>query len=114
MDNLLKDHRWPTSRPAVGLEWETMLKRDVSVLPGRILIALGVEHLQRLNNAAASVARANDRIDITAFSRNVGIGEALAKLLDLLRAQLCQCLFPRLAIGAISWRPGRTRAYTQC
>ena len=70
-----------------------MLKRYVSVLTGWIFIALGVEHLERLNDAAASVARANDGIDITAFSRNVRIRKALTKLLDLFRAQLCQSLF---------------------
>ena len=50
----------------------------------RVLVALGLQHLQCLDQLLAGFARLDDGVDIPALGGDVGIGEALAKLFDLL------------------------------
>ena len=58
-------------------------QRYVPVLLGRILGAFVLQHLERLNQLAARIARTNHRVEIAALGRDIRIGEAFAELLDL-------------------------------
>src|SRR5271167_2767853 len=69
--------------PAPVCEFLPFLQRYVPVLLGRVLGALVLQHVERLNQLAAGVARTNDGVKVSAFGRDVGVGEALAKLFDL-------------------------------
>ncbi len=53
------------------------------MLLGRVFVALVLQHIERLNQLAPGVARANHRVQLSSFCRYVRIGEAVAKLLDL-------------------------------
>src|SRR3954466_5752566 len=63
------------------------LQWDVSVLLGWVLVALGVEHLQRIDQLLAGVARSEDRIYISLFRGDVRIGESVADRVGLFFAQ---------------------------
>ena len=52
----------------------------------RVLIPLGPEHLQRLDQLLAGLARLDDRIDESTIGGYVGVCQALAELFDLLLA----------------------------
>ncbi len=49
----------------------------------RVLIPLGLQHGQRLNQFLAGLAGLDDGIDVASLCRHVGIGKALAKLFNL-------------------------------
>src|SRR5271157_255186 len=53
------------------------------MLLGRVLVALVLQHIERLNQLAARVSGTNYRVEIAALGGNVRIGEAFAELLDL-------------------------------
>ena len=60
-------------------------KRNIPVLLGGFLSRL-VSSISRAWMISAGVAGADDAVDIAAFGRNVGIGKAVAELLDFLGA----------------------------
>ena len=51
-----------------------------------VLVALSLKHLQRLNQALAGFAGLNNGIDVAAFGCDVGVGEAVGELFNLLLA----------------------------
>src|SRR5262249_18283534 len=62
-----------------GSGWSAS-QRDVPVVLGRVLVALGREDLERLDQLPASVAGLDDFVDVPAFGGGVWIGELLAVL----------------------------------
>src|SRR5258708_15378587 len=59
-----------------------VLQRNVAVLPGRVLVALGLEAGQCGDEFRAGLAGVDDLVDEPARRRDVGIGELLAEFLD--------------------------------
>jgi hypothetical protein len=55
-------------------------QRYIPMLLRRILIALGVEHLQRLDELFAGVARLDGRVQEAALGGDLGIGKVVAEL----------------------------------
>src|SRR5262249_26028890 len=55
-------------------------QRNIPVLLRRIAVALGVEHLERLDEAPPGVPRLDDLVHVAALRRHEGIGELLAIL----------------------------------
>src|SRR5256885_14014347 len=68
-----------------------MSKRNIAMLLRWVLVALGVEHLQRSDQAAASVARLDHRINVAALGRNIGVRESIAEFFDLLLPRRIHC-----------------------
>ena len=60
------------------------LQRYIPMLLRRVFVPLGLQHLQRLDQLLAGLARLNHGIDESAIGGNVGIGEAVAEFFDLL------------------------------
>src|SRR6202008_780803 len=58
-----------------------------SVLLWRVLVALRLQHFERLNQLLSRFTRLNDRVEESAVSGNVGVSEAVAKLLNFLLAE---------------------------
>src|SRR5207237_1290640 len=56
------------------------LQRNISVLLRRILVALGLQHLQPVDEPFARLARLDHSINIAALGSDVRIGKALAEL----------------------------------
>jgi len=52
------------------------------VLLGRVLVALGLEHLERVDQALAGLARLDDGVHVAALGRDVGVGELVLELQD--------------------------------
>ena len=63
------------------------LERDVAVLLGGVLVALGGGHLQAGDDLAPRVAGQDDLVDEAAVGGHVGVGELLAELGHALRAR---------------------------
>src|SRR5439155_1449420 len=63
------------------------LQRNISVLLGRIHVALGFEHPERGDEFGAGVAGLDHVVDGAAPGGNLRVGEAVAERLDLLPAQ---------------------------
>ena len=59
------------------------LERYIPVLLGRVFVPLGFQHLQRLDQLFACLARLDDSIHESAVGGDVGVGEAVAEFLDL-------------------------------
>src|SRR5581483_9241490 len=64
------------------------LQRYIPVLLRRILVPLGLQHLQRLDQFLPRLPRLNDSIQESPIGRHIRIGKAVAKLFNLLRPQL--------------------------
>ena len=58
------------------------LQRDIPVLFRRVLVALGREHRQGLDQLFAGFVGLDDGVDEAAFGGNIGVGKTLAKLRD--------------------------------
>src|SRR6516162_5242584 len=58
-------------------------QRYVPVFLRRVFVALVFQHIQSLDQLAAGVAGADDGVEVSALGGDVGIGEAVAELLDL-------------------------------
>src|SRR5262245_7577350 len=66
----------------------TFLERNVAVLFRGIFIAFGFEHLQRLNELLTGFVRLDYGVDKAALGGDIGIGESVPELVDLLTAHL--------------------------
>src|SRR5258707_15705405 len=62
-------------------------ERNIPMLLRRVFVALGLEHLQRVDQLFARFARLDDGVHVAALGGNVRIGKALAKFFDLLLAR---------------------------
>ena len=58
------------------------LQRDVPVLSRGVLIALVLEHVERVDEARPGLSRVDDVVHISPCGGDVGVGELLAILLD--------------------------------
>ena len=64
----------------------------------RILIALGIEHLQTIDQLLARFSRTNHGVHVTTLCRDIGISKTFAELLYLLTALALENL-PALGFG---------------
>ena len=53
----------------------------------RVLVALGLEHLQRIDQLFARLLRTDHSVNIAAFGGNVRAGKAVAKFFNLFIAR---------------------------
>src|SRR5450432_31610 len=60
-----------------------VLQRNIPMLLRRILVSLGLQHLQGLNQFLAGLARLDDGVHVATIGGDVGIGEAFAEFFDL-------------------------------
>src|SRR5438309_12098584 len=79
--------RWPCSGWGGSAEWSrwiamAALQRDVAVLPRRDLLALRLEHPQRLDQLRPGLGGLDDIIDVTALRGDVRVAELLLVRLD--------------------------------
>src|SRR4051812_5604076 len=72
---------------AIPVTRGNQLQRNVSVLLGRVLVTLGVEHLQRINQFFAGLARADDCVHVALFRSDIRIGESVTELVRLFFAK---------------------------
>src|ERR1700686_4968096 len=77
------------------------LERDVAVLLRRIFVAFAFEHFEGVDDFLASVARADHGVYIAAFGGDVGVGEAIAELLDFFGAHFVQGGLTGEPVGAL-------------
>ena len=70
----------------MGQRADSDLQRDVAVLLGRILIALVAQHGKRRDQLSSRETRLDDLVDVSPLGGDVGIGELLLVLRDLLLA----------------------------
>src|SRR4051812_34334992 len=63
-------------------------ERDVAVFLGWVLVALGLEHLERIDELFAGLARLDDGVDVAALGGDIRIGELVLELFDEFRARL--------------------------
>src|SRR5262245_1557697 len=59
------------------------LQRNIPVLLRRVLVALAVEHLQRLDQAPPRLARRDHRVYVSSLGSDVRIGKELAEFFNL-------------------------------
>src|ERR1700692_132723 len=77
--------QWSDGRPRPSTTAPaTTLQRDIPVLLSRVLVALVLQHVQRLDELLARLSRLNHRIDKSAIGGHVRIGQAVAEFFDLL------------------------------
>src|SRR6185295_11901236 len=69
-----------------------LLERDVAVLARRILVALGLEQLQRLDEPAPGVGGLDHVVDVALLRRDIGVGELRAVFGDQPRPRLLRIL----------------------
>src|SRR5688572_30322344 len=69
--------------PAVRASALDASERNVSVLFRGILVALGLQRLERINESRPRVARIDDVVEISSTGRDVRVRELLPVLLDL-------------------------------
>src|SRR3954466_9889649 len=79
---------WESAR--TGVTWSSCgtSERYVPMLLGWVLVALGVEHFERLDHLLAGFVRLDDGINVSSIGGYVRIGEAFPKFFDLLLTHL--------------------------
>ena len=73
---------------------DSYLQRNIPMLLRRVLVPLGLQHLQRLDQLLARLARLDHGIHESAVGGHVGIRQAVAEFFDLLLANRFAILGP--------------------